>query len=380
MERIKTAFIGFGYRGKQLLRLVGKIPFYDIVGVADPYSDFQGAEGIACYGNGEDGYLAMLNEQRPELVFVTTPWVFHVSHAMECVQRHCHVALEIKGGLYSGEYQPLVNLSEQSGCMVYPLENTLFLREIQSVYQMVADGVLGEIVYMRGGYRHDLRSILLDDTGKMGQRCGTESVWRSDFYVSRNCDMYPTHGLAPLCMIAGIGKTDRLSCLTSFASKAVGLRCKMKELSGSDADIPRIAMGDIVSTQIETEQGVLISLVHDTTLPRPRSLDFEVQGTKGIWKGDERQIYIEGVSAEEKWEDDAFYIDEYESGYWKAWGKEAMQCDAHHHGMDYIMLKALEADRKGETCYPASLRDLSLWTSVSVLSDISIREHRKVDF
>ena len=114
MERIKTAFIGFGYRGKQLFRLAGEIPFYNIVGVADPYSDFQGVEGVVCYGDGEDSYLAMLDEQKPELVFITTPWILHVSHAMECVQRHCHVALEIKGGLYADEYQPLVDLSHQN--------------------------------------------------------------------------------------------------------------------------------------------------------------------------------------------------------------------------------------------------------------------------
>ena len=164
-----------------------------------------------------------------------------------------------------------------------------------------------------------------------------------------------------------------MTCLTSFASKAVGLRHKMKELSGCDADIPHIATGDIITTQIETQQGVLVSLVHDTTLPRPRSLDFEVQGTKGVWKGNE------GVSAEERWEDDAFYVDKYESDYWKRWGQKAIQCDSHHHGMDYIMLKAVEVDQKGEISYPASLQDLALWTSVTILSDISIKENRKVD-
>ena len=124
---------------------------------------------------------------------------------------------------------------------------------------------------------------------------------------------------------------------------------------------------------------MLVSLVHDTTLPRPRSLDFEVQGTKGVWKGNERLIYIEGVSAEERWEDDAFYVDKYESDYWKRWGQKAIQCDSHHHGMDYIMLKAVEVDQKGEIPYPASLQDLSLRTSVTILSDISIKENRKVD-
>ena len=46
--------------------------------------------------------------------------------------------------------------------------------------------------------------------------------------------------------------------------------------------------------------------------------------------------------------------------------------------MDYIMLKALEADLKQELAYPADLRDLALWTSVTPLSIQSIAEHKTV--
>lgn len=41
----------------------------------------------------------MLDEQQPNLVFITTPWHLHITHATECILRNCHVALEIKGGL-----------------------------------------------------------------------------------------------------------------------------------------------------------------------------------------------------------------------------------------------------------------------------------------
>lgn len=130
------------------------------------------------------------------MVFIASPWQCHIYHAMQCVERGCHVALEIKGGLYLNEYQPLITLAEQRNRRVYPLENTLFLREILAVHDMVADGVLGEVVYMRGGYRHDLRSLLLDDAGNIGNRDKTESIWRSKFYQHDNGDIYPTHGLA----------------------------------------------------------------------------------------------------------------------------------------------------------------------------------------
>lgn len=374
MEKIKTAFIGVGYRGRQLLQFIQASPSFDVVAVADPGIEEIDISGIACYNHGEEDYLVMLDRHKPELVFVTSPWQCHVHHAIQCVERRCHVALEIKGGLYIDEYQPLIELAKQEDCRVFPLENTLFRRDILAVCNMAAAGVLGEIVYMRGGYRHDLRSLLLDDAGNIGHRGKTESVWRSKFYQSENGDLYPTHGLAPLCMIAGINRTDRIKSLTSFASKSAGLLHRIKELGG-DTNV-KITMGDIVSTQMKTEKGILISLVHDTTLPRPRSLDFEVQGTRGIWQGDDRRIYIEGISPDEAWEPDLAYVERYESLYWQQWGKDALLQDAHHQGMDYIMLKVLEADLQGELVYPATLEDLALWTSVSPWSKVSIMEQK----
>ena len=378
MKEIKTAFIGYGYRGKQLFRLARKIPFFRITAVADPCLPPEELPGIACYVSGETDYLRMLDEQAPELVFVSSPWNCHVAHAMACVQRHIMVALEIKGGLYEHEYLPLMACSAREHTSVYPLENTLFLKPIQSVWRMVQEGVLGELVYMRGGYRHDLRDILLDEKGRIGGRSKTESVWRSTFYQTMNADIYPTHGLAPLYLLAGIGRTDELVRLTSFASKAVGLHRRIKELGG-DVNQP-VSLADIVSTQLETRNGLLLSLVHDTTLPRPRSLDFEVQGTLGIWKGDERKIYIEGNGEPEEWQSDEPYINRYQTEYWKHWGDEALAVDTHHQGMDYIMLKALEAQLKREITYPVSLADLAAWAAVTPLSQKSISGHGSVKF
>ena len=360
----------------QLLRLLRRISGFRTVAFADPGIEDVGMPDVACYNRGEQDYLNMLEEQTPALVFVASPWQCHVRHAIHCVEHGADVALEIKGGLYLDEYKPLIDLARRTGRRVYPLENTLFMRENLSVYNMVRAGVLGEIVYMRGGYRHDLRRLLLDDDGTLGNRSKTESVWRSRFYQEENGDLYPTHGLAPLCFIAGIGRTDRFKSLTSFASRPAGLMQRIRDLGGN-TDI-KITLGDVVVTQLETEKGVLLSLTHDTTLPRPRSLDFEIQGTKGIWQGDRHLIYIEGNSPYETWEKDDAYIARYEHPYWQRWGQTALEVDTHHQGMDFVMLKAVEEDLRGGTPYPASLQDLALWTSVTPWSKVSIAERRTV--
>ena len=161
MEKIKTTLIGAGYRGKQLLQFLQNFPFFEVMAVADPYIEETDIPEIVCYNNGEEDYLNMLDRHKPELVFITSPWQCHVNHAIQCVERQCHIALEIKGGLYLDEYQPLIDLAEQKNCRVFPLENTLFRRDILALCNMVNAGVFGEIIYMRGGYRHDLRLSLI---------------------------------------------------------------------------------------------------------------------------------------------------------------------------------------------------------------------------
>lgn len=229
MNTLKIAYIGMGYRGKQLLALTRHIPYFQVTAIADPEAR-EADYDVPCYNQGGDDYQRMITLHAPQLVFIASPWQLHVTHALYCIQHGCHVALEIKGGLYLHEYQPLIEAAEAGKKKIFPLENTLFRQEILAMHNLVSAGELGEVVYMRGGYRHDLRNLLLDDQGNLGNRKKTESIWRSKFYQQENGDLYPTHGLAPLCLIAGIPRKDRFVRLTTFSSKPAGLYQRIREL------------------------------------------------------------------------------------------------------------------------------------------------------
>lgn len=73
MKHIKTALIGFGYRGKQLLRLLRTIESYEIVGIADINGCGDSESPGASFYQGEEAYKMMLDEQQPNLVFITPP-------------------------------------------------------------------------------------------------------------------------------------------------------------------------------------------------------------------------------------------------------------------------------------------------------------------
>lgn len=376
MKGIKTVLIGAGYRGQRLLRLMQGIEAYNVTAVFDPAAVFHTDGMLEVYTEGPEDYKRMIAVQHPELVVIASPWHFHVEQALYALEQGCHVAMEIKGGFCLGEYDPLIEVASRKGLRIYPLENAVFTRENMAMLQLVQSGVLGQLVALRGGYRHDLRDMLVDEQGNLGNPNKPEGIWRSRFYLTENGDLYPTHGLAPLCLAAGVGRTDRIAELTSFSSRACGLN-EFVAHRGGTSPLP-VSMGDIVITQMRTEAGVLITLTHDTTLPRPRSLDFELQGSKGIWRGEFRQIYIEGESPYETWEDDEKYIARYEHICWQKWGKEALIQDVHHQGMDYIMLRMLAADFRGEMTYPITAGDLALWTSVSPYSKLSIAGKRTV--
>lgn len=376
MKGIKTVLIGAGYRGQRLLRLMQGIEAYNVTAVFDPAAVFHTDGMLEVYTEGPEDYKRMIAVQHPELVVIASPWHFHVEQALYALEQGCHVAMEIKGGFCLGEYDPLIKVASRKGLRIYPLENAVFTRENMAMLQLVQAGVLGQLVALRGGYRHDLRDMLVDEQGNLGNPNKPEGIWRSRFYLTENGDLYPTHGLAPLCLAAGVGRTDRIAELTSFSSRACGLN-EFVAHRGGTSPLP-VSMGDIVITQMRTEAGVLITLTHDTTLPRPRSLDFELQGSKGIWRGEFRQIYIEGESPYEIWEDDEKYIARYEHICWQKWGKEALIQDVHHQGMDYIMLRMLAADFRGEMTYPITAGDLALWTSVSPYSKLSIAGKRTV--
>lgn len=376
MKGIKTVLIGAGYRGQRLLRLMQGIEAYNVTAVFDPAAVFHTDGMLEVYTEGSEDYKRMIAVQHPELVVIASPWHFHVEQALYALEQGCHVAMEIKGGFCLGEYDPLIEVASRKGLRIYPLENAVFTRENMAMLQLVQAGVLGQLVALRGGYRHDLRDMLVDEQGNLGNPNKPEGIWRSRFYLTENGDLYPTHGLAPLCLAAGVGRTDRIAELTSFSSRACGLN-EFVAHRGGTSPLP-VSMGDIVITQMRTEAGVLITLTHDTTLPRPRSLDFELQGSKGIWRGEFRQIYIEGESPYETWEDDEKYIARYEHICWQKWGKEALIQDVHHQGMDYIMLRMLAADFRGEMTYPITAGDLALWTSVSPYSKLSIAGKRTV--
>ena len=112
-------------------------------------------------------------------------------------------------------------------------------------------------------------------------------------------------------------------------------------------------------------------LSHDTNSPRPYSLNFRVQGTRGLWMKDNNSIYIEGVSPEShKWEPDEPYLNKYDHPVWKRFEDEAT--GAGHGGMDFFIVRAFLESIKRGVAPPIDVYDAVSMSVISPLSEKSI--------
>lgn len=67
MNTLKIAYIGMGYRGKQLLALTRHIPYFQVTAIADPEAR-EADYDVPCYNQGGDDYQRMITLHAPQLV------------------------------------------------------------------------------------------------------------------------------------------------------------------------------------------------------------------------------------------------------------------------------------------------------------------------
>jgi hypothetical protein len=260
------------------------------------------------------------------------------------------------------------------------LENVCYRRDVMAVMNMVRQNIFGELVHLQGGYQHDLRGIKFNDGktepgvgAEFGVKGFSEAQWRTQHSINRNGELYPTHGVGPVAMMIDINRGNRFTELVSYSSKSRGLHDYIVKTGGENHPNAKInfKLGDVVTTMIRTANEETILLQHDTNLPRPYSLGFRVQGTKGIWMDVNKSIYIEGQSKKaHQWDDAKEWLDKYDHPLWKKYGNDAS--GAGHGGMDWFVLNAFIEAVKRKTNTPQDVYDAVSWSAITPLSESSI--------
>lgn len=364
-KQVKMGFIGTGMRGQGMLWLTTKYPEVEIPAICDIDDGMienalrilkdAGKPEPRVYKNGDEDFLNMMKNEDLDGVYIATPWEWHHPMAIAAMKNGMHVGTEVPAALTVDDCWDLVRTSEKTGQHCIIMENVCYRRDVMAVLNMVQQGLFGELLHCQGGYQHDLRHVKFNDGinpygggVEFGENGFSESKWRTQHSVDRNGDLYPTHGLGPVSTMLDINRGNKMVHLTSTATQSRGLHKYIVDQGGPDhpnADV-EFKCGDIVTTVIKCENGQTIMLSHDTNSPRPYSLNFRVQGTKGIWQKDVRSVYIEGMSPEShSWESEDEYLEKYDHPLWKRFENKA--AGAGHGGMDFFILRAFVETLKG---------------------------------
>jgi hypothetical protein len=385
IPEVRVGFIGVGGRGFGHVRDILSLPGVKLKAVCDIVPSFvervQNATAKAGqprptgYSKGELDFKRMCAQPDLDIVYVATPWEWHVPMCLEAMKNGKHVACEVPAATTLEECWQLVETSEATGKHCVMLENCCYDRVELMVLNMVRKGLLGDTLAAECGYMHDLRAIKFSDRG--------EGLWRLNHAMRRNADIYPTHGLGPVAQCFNVNRGNLFDHMVAMATKSQGLKEYAATKFGSDSPKAKLdyALGDVVTSLIRTRAGQTITVVHDTNLPRPYSRKVMVQGTRGlVQKYPTPLIYVEGKGKNDEWENLLEkYAAEWEHPLWKELQEKAK--GAGHGGMDYVLnYRLMQCLQKG---LPPDMDvyDAAALSAVTELSERSIAGRSKpVDF
>ncbi len=338
IDHVRIGYVGVGLQGsahvRNLLRIDGCIiqAVCDIV--PEKVESIQnqveqaGFPRPTGYTRGERDFERLCQEEDLDLVYNATPWEWHVPICTSAMENGKHTATEVPAAYTLEDCWKLVEYAEKYQKHCSMMENVNYGRMEMLAFNLVRQGLLGEILHAEGGYLHDLRAIKFEDKD--------EGLWRRAHAMQRNGNMYPTHGLGPIANCMDINRGDRFATLVSMSSPSRGLQ-EWAE-SHYPADHPKrqetYVQGDVSTTMIQTALGRTLYVGHDTNLPRPYSRINQIQGTQGIFQGYPDRVYVEGVSEPHQWDEAEKWLEEYEHPLWKE--MEERSQGAGHGGMDFM--------------------------------------------
>jgi len=390
-DKVRLGYIGVGDRGMSHISEGTLRDDVEIVAICDTqerslkrcreYIAKKGRPAATEYTGGIDAYKKLLDRNDIDAVIIATPWEFHHPQAIDAMKAGKYVGCEVIAGLTMEDHWDIVHTSEKTGIPYMTLENVCYRRDVMAVLNMVRQGLFGELVHVEGGYQHNLRAVLFNDSQhayghsvEFGPNALSEAQWRTQHNIDRDADIYPTHGAGPVMQYIDINRGNRFTNLVSFSSKAKGLAAYVEELAPGNKNAKiHYKNGDVTTTMINCANGETVMLSHDTHLPRPYSLGFRVQGTKGLWMDVAKSLYIDHQSKQnDEWESVDGWFKKYDHPLWKKYESNAE--GAGHGGMDWFVFNAFVESVKQKKQTPIDVYDSVTMSAITPLSEKSIKE------
>jgi len=390
MDTIRMAFIGVGNRGGDHLKFSAMLEGTEVVAISDLYEDNvlkwkKTAEEIGkgskhnkikTYHGAEDKWKLMLEETKPDVVFIATNWNNHAPMAIESMKQGAHAFIEVPIAVTIEEMWDLVNTSEktQKHCMM--MENVNYSRDELMFLNMCRLGVIGEVLHAEAAYIHELRWQMNDEERGTG-------FWRTHHYANRNGNLYPTHGLGPVAQYMNLARTDdNFKSIVSFSTPALGRKDYAEKNYTAEHKWNALDFkgGDLNTSIVKTHLGKTIMIQWDETSPRPYTRHNLIQGTKGTLAGFPTRVALEGgvlgmTDNHHRWvQGDKLEVlyQKYDHPLYTRLNRKTKESG--HGGMDGMMVyRIIECLRKGLPL-DQNVYEGCFWSAVAPLSELSVAQ------
>ncbi|HLN71958.1 MAG TPA: Gfo/Idh/MocA family oxidoreductase [Prolixibacteraceae bacterium] len=378
LDKVRIGIIGLGMRGPGAVERLSYIEGAEIVALCDIFEDRvekmqqllekQGLPRAKAYSGTKDAWKGVCENPDIDLVYICTPWAMHTPMAVYAMEQGKHAASEVPAATTIDECWQLVETSERTRKHCMMLENCCYDFFELLTLNMARQGFFGEIVHGEGAYLHNLLELNF-------KKDGYADMWRLRENQKRNGNLYPTHGLGPICQVMNINRGDQMEYLTSMSSADFQMAKKASELAATDSFYNEFAgktfRGNMNTTIVKTFNGRTIMIQHDVTSPQPYSRIHRISGTKAYaskWPEPARiAVGDEWLNDEEMKKLEAQYTPEIV----KLMGEMAKKVGGHG-GMDFMMdWRLIDCLRNGLPL-DENVYDAALWSAIAPLSEKSV--------
>jgi hypothetical protein len=383
---VRIGVIGLGDRGSEAIRRLTRIEGVEIKALCDKresavkgtrqYLESIGIRPAQEFFGDENIWKKLVELPDIDLIYTCTPWVMHTPVSVYAMENNKHVACEVPIARTIDEAWQLVETSEKTKKHCMMLENCCYDFFELLTLNMARQGMFGDILHCEGAYIHNLTDMNFrkPDDLKQADEAYTD-MWRLKENATRNGNLYPTHGLGPVCQVMNINRGDKMEYLTSMSTSDFTMgKLEIQLASGDDFYKPYAHShfrGNMNTTVIKTSLGRTIMIQHDVSSVRPYSRIHVVSGTSGAAM---KYPEPERIALGHTWMSDEELkglTEKFTPEIVKRVGELAKKVGGHG-GMDFIMdWRLIDCLRNGLPL-DQDVYDGALWSSVAPLSEWSV--------
>ena len=289
LDQLRIGIIGLGNRGPSHLATMCQIDHVEIRALCDIRPErvqacHQRLAGTkhkpTLYSASQDDWMKLCEQEDVDLVIITTPYYLHAPMAVYAMEHGKHVASEVPAACTLEQCWSLVQTAERTRKHCMMLENYAYNFFQMLTLNMARRGFFGEVVHGDCAY----------NTSKMGNNFSKTcywDMWWLKLYGSKQGNIYPTHGMGPVCQIMNINRGDRFDYLVTVDSSDFMMNARAAELAAKDdffrPFVGKNYRGNMSTTVIRTVKGKTIMVQHDATSPRgPHTMIHAITGTKAL--------------------------------------------------------------------------------------------------